>query len=238
MTEVAENNDVKEQEGVAPVEATESQKPQETSEVKSEPSEGSKEYNWRKMEQKMGELERKNQEMARVIEEKTNPPPAKEPDELSNLQEDDLVTAGQADKMAEKRAKKIVQEELARREKEALPQQTKAKYEDYDQVVTNENINLLVQEDPDLEHDIQVSKNPFARAYKEIKKSQFYKERMKNKANSERIDSNSNKPVSSNTVAKQSPLSQANAFATFSKEDLRKEMEQCARRAPSVPNMR
>jgi len=235
MSEEAENKDVKEQENVTPVEATESQKPQETSEVKSEPTEGSKEYNWRKMEQKMSELERMNQEMAKVIEEKTkvSPPPA-EPDESLQLQGDDLLTVDQSDK----RTRRLIEEDRKKREKEVLPQQTKAKYEDYDQVVTNENIKLLVQEDPDLEHDIQVSKNPFARAYKEIKKSTFYKDRQKNKANSEKIDSNTNKPVSSNTIAKQSPLSHANAFANYSKDELRKEMDQCARRAASVPNMR
>lgn len=237
MTEVAEQ-DVKTQEVVTPVEATESQKPQEIPEAKSDSERDSREYNWRKMEQKVNELERKNQEMARIVEEKANPPQPAEPDELSQLQADDLVTVSQVDKLAEKRAKKIVDAALAKREKDALPQQTKAKYEDYDQVVTNDNINLLVQEDPDLEHDIQVSKNPFARAYKEIKKSRFYQERMKNKTNTEKIDNNSNKPVSSNTLAKQSPLSHANAFATFSKEELRKEMDQCARRSASVPNMR
>jgi len=232
MTEEANNEDVNIQEDVTPVEATED-KSQETSDVKPETIEGSKEYNWRKMEQKMNDLERRNQEMSRFIEENTKPPIA-EHDELSELQADDLVTVSQA----EKRARKIIAEELARREKEALPIKTKAQFEDYDQVVTDEHIKLLVQEDPDLEHDIQVSKNPFARAYKEIKKSRFYQERLKNKANTERIDNNSNKPVSSNTIAKQSPLSQANAFANFSKEDLMREMESCAKRASSVPNMR
>lgn len=232
MTEEANNEDVNIQEDVTPVEATED-KSQETSDVKPETTEGSKEYNWRKMEQKMNDLERRNQEMSRFIEENTKPPIA-EHDELSELQADDLVTVSQA----EKRARKIIAEELARREKEALPIKTKAQFEDYDQVVTDEHIKLLVQEDPDLEHDIQVSKNPFARAYKEIKKSRFYQERLKNKANTERIDNNSNKPVSSNTIAKQSPLSQANAFANFSKEDLMREMESCAKRASSVPNMR
>lgn len=236
MTEEAKNKDVNTQETVIPVEATEA-KSQETSDVKPTPTEGSKEYNWRKMEQKMDDLERNNQEMARALEEKKNPPTA-EPDELSELQQDDLVTVSQVDKLAEIRAKKIVAAEFAKKEKEALPIRTKAKYEDYDQIVTDEHIKLLVQEDPDLEHDIQVSKNPFARAYKEIKKSQFFRERLKNKANTERIDNNSNKPVSSNTIAKQSPLSQANAFANFSKEDLRKEMESCGKRAASVPNMR
>ena len=48
MTEVTNNEDVKTQENVDPVEVTES-KPQETSDVKPELVEGSKEYNWRKM---------------------------------------------------------------------------------------------------------------------------------------------------------------------------------------------
>lgn len=236
MTDNANNEDVKIQDDVTPVEATEN-KPQEATNVNLDPQPGSKEYNWRRMEQKLQDLERKNQEMEKVISEAKQPTP-KEEDELSTLQEDDIITVSQANKLAEQRAKKIVHEELSKRDREALPIKTRSMFEDYDQVVTNENINLLVQEDPDLEYDIQVSKNPFARAYKEIKNSKFYREHIKNKANVERIERNSEKPISSNTIAKQSPLSHANAFANYSKEELRKEMDRCARRAASVPNMR
>lgn len=237
MTEEAENQDVKEeQEVVAPVEATEEQSQVES--AKSEPAVGSKEYNWRKMEQRIGTLESERQRLENELHKKANVTEQQAVDELASLQPDDLISYGQVDKLAEKKAREIVKEEMVAAQKAAMPEQTKAKYGDYDQVVTTENVEKLVQEDPDLEHDIKVSKNPYDRAYKAIKQSDFYRKMSENQANSERIKANSEKPISSNTVGKQGPLSQANAFATWSQEDLLKEMTQCSRKAPSVPNMR
>ena len=238
MTEVEDNQGVTEQEAAAPVEATESQPPIVPEEPK-KPEPGTQEFNWRRMEQKVQELERKNQELSQTMQEKPSSPKEEVPDELAQLQDDDLITVGQVNKLAEQRARQIVSDELNKREKEALPGKVKKQYEDYDQVVTNENIEKLVQEDPDLEHDIKVSINPYSRAYKEIKRSEFYKTQVSNNQNKERIESNSQKPVSSNTIGnKGGPLSQANAFATQSKDDLWAEMQGYAKGASSAPDMR
>ena len=95
-----------------------------------------------------------------------------------------------------------------------------------------------MQERPAWQKTIENDPNPFETAYVLIKQSRFYKEKMGNKQNEERIASNSQKPVSSNTIGKQGPLAQANAFATQSKEDLWAEMQSCSKRAGSVPDMR
>lgn len=236
MTEVEEKVVVKIQDPDTPVEATESQ-PQAPDEPK-KPEEGSKEYNWRRMEQKMQELERKNQELTQVVQEKAAPPKEEAPDELAQLQNDDLTTVDQVNKLAEKRARQIVSEELSKREREALPAQVKGQYEDYDQVVTNENIEKLVQERPAWETTIRNDPNPFEAAYCLIKQSKFYRAKNENKQTEERIADNSQKPVSSNTIGKQGPLTQANAFATQSKDDLWAEMQRHSKRAGSVPDMR
>ena len=235
MTEEAVKEDVIEQEAVVPVQATDDQ-PQQANSAPKEPEAGSKEYNFRRMEQRLAELGRRNQELENVLRENSQEKIKPEPDELSDLQDDDLITVGQVNKLTQKQAKKIVEEAFAKKTKEALPKNTREQFKDYDQVVTNENIEKLVQEDPDLEHDIKVSKNPYARAYKAIKQASFYRQQTENKANSDRIDANNQKPVSSNTVGKQGALSQANAFASWSDEDLRAEMNSCAKRAASVPN--
>jgi len=234
MTEVEENKGVIEQEAAAPVEATES-KPPVSTEPK-EPEAGTKEYNWRRMEQKVQELERKNQEMSQTMQDKA--PPKEEKDELSQLQEDDLITVGQVNKLAEQRARQIVSDELAKREQAALPGKVKGQYDDYDQVVTNENIEKLVQERSAWENTIKNDPNPYETAYYLIKQSKFYKESNANKQNQEKIASNSQKPVSSNTIGKQGPLAQAQAFATQSKADLWAEMQKYSKRAASVPYMR
>lgn len=203
MSEEANTPDVNEQEVVAPAEATEGQPP----ETPQEPSEGSKEYNWRRMEQKVGELERQNALLARHI---VPPQPQEAPVPPDpQFEEDDLATVAQVDK----RAQRIVEAELAKREKALQPTQTKSKYTDYDAVVTPENIKKLTEEDPDLEHDISVAKNPYARAYKAIKQSKFYSEQMTAKDSEQQMASNSEKPLSSNTIGKQRPLSHAQAYS-------------------------
>jgi len=222
MTEEEAKQDVTEQEAVVPADAE-----QQSTEAPSEPSkpqEKSKDYNWRRMEQKMAELERKNQEYEQSLKAQN-----KEPDEFDSLQDDDLVTKAQAEKAAERKAEQIVQKKLEEREKAQLPTKTKQKYEDYEQVVTNENLEKLVREDPDLEFDIQHAKNPYDRAYKEIKKANFFREEQKNKANSERIAANSSKPVNSASLNTKNPLDQANAFASWSKDELYREMLSAAR---------
>jgi len=235
MTEVEENQGVIEQETAEPVETTESQPP--VAPEPTEPDAGTKEYNWRRMEQKVQELERKNYEMSQAIQEKTSPP-QEEPDELSQLQKDDIVTYGQVDKLAERRARQIVADELAKREKEALPSRVKEQYKDYEQVVTNENIEKLVKERPAWETTIRNDPNPYEAAYVLIKQASFYKENVENQQNKERIASNSQKPISSNTIGSSGPLAQANAFATQSKEDLWAEMQRCSRGAASAPDLR
>lgn len=204
MTETTDNQDVKSQETIAP--ESEAQKPKE-SEV------GSKEYNWRQMEQKNKQLEQELIALRNDINKKAEEQTPDKPDELSTLEEDDLITKNQAIKLAEEKAKKIIEQELNSREKAKQPSQVKAEYSDYDQVVTKENIELLVKEDPELEYDIQVSKNPYKRIYKEIKKADFYLKSFESKENENKILENSKKPVSSNTLGKQSPLSQANEYA-------------------------
>lgn len=232
MTEVEENG-VKIQESAEPVETTEN-KPNVTNEPETPPP-GTKEYNWRRMEQKLQELEHKNNELMKAMEQKTSTPIESSEDDLAKLQEDDLITVGQVDKLAEKRARQIVNDELARREKEALPTKVKSQYQDYDQVVTNENIEKLIQERPSWENTIKNDPNPYETAYYLIKQSSFYRSKMENKQNQDRIISNSQKPISSNSIGKQGPLSQANAFATQSKEDLWAEMQTYSKKAASVP---
>jgi len=222
MTEDTENKDVKNEESVNPPESNESQ-----SQKASSPEVGSKEYNWRQMELKNRQLEEQLNELKNSInsnKKQEEPTTNKEEDELLSLEDDDLLTKKQAERLAELRAKKIIEEEFSKREKASLPEKTKAQFADFDQVVTTENIEKLIKEDPDLEYDIQVSKNPYARAYKAIKQSQFYNEMKKHSANKEKIEENQRKPISSNSLGKQSPLSTASDYMKGS-PDLFTEMQ-------------
>lgn len=209
MTDAQEVN-VQKQEVVEPVE-------NEQNKENAQPDKGSKEYNWRQLEQKNKQLEQSLYEMKLALDKSVSKKETPEED-FNSLQDDDLLTISQAKKLAERQAREIVKQELQKIEKEALPRQVKSQYTDYDQVVTPENIEQLIKEDPDLEYDIQVSKNPYARAYKEIKRASFFKAKHEKKAIEEKIEDNLSKPLSSNSLGQQRPLSLANDYAKGSPE--------------------
>ncbi|MFQ5685087.1 MAG: hypothetical protein ACE5GV_00355 [Candidatus Scalindua sp.] len=225
MTEEATEKDVKEQEVVETAEETTESTP-----ASQKPEEGSKEFNFRKMEQKLSQLENQNYELMQEMQKAQASQKKEEPDELSQLQDDDLITFGQVskytEKLAEKKARELVEQEFQKREVAQQPTQVKAQFKDYDQVVTPDNIEKLIKEDPELEELIQKSRNPYVRAYKEVKKSNFFREKSANKESEEKLEENSKKPMSSNSLGSQRPLSQANSY---SREELYAEMMQCGK---------
>lgn len=211
--EEKENTDVQSQEVVNPENSQTSEASQnENSDSHAQPKEGTKEYNWRRLEEQKQQLEQKYN----LLEEKFNKvlETKKEPEESEpQLQEDDLITYGQLDKLAEKKAREIFQQENLKAEREKQPLAAKNKYTDFEQVVSPENIEKLEKENPELARLITLSNNPFEMTYKEIKRSKFYQDRIKTKENDEKIDANSQKPTSVNSLGKQRPLSHANNFA-------------------------
>jgi len=224
--------DVNVQESVQPDAQTSTSQP--NSQIKSQDQDvGSKEYNWRKMEEKhkkeMEQLQKELQEI-RLNQESAIKP--REEEELQ-LEKDDLITYEQLDKLADKKARAIFQEEMKKAERAKQPLAVKQKYPDFESVVTSDNIEKLKQEDPELERLILLSENPYERTYREIKRSDFYKSQLANKESDERIAENSKKPVSSNSLGKQRPLSYANDYAKGSPE-LWKEMQHYARKATSI----
>lgn len=225
--EETEKKDVIEQEIIEPgkPESSSNNQPEETKEAQ-EPSEGSKEYNWRQMEEKhakdreqdkrrIWELEQKQQQEQEALKIQ------KENEELK-LEKDDLITYGQVDdlieKTAEKKARAIFQDEFQKAERAKQPKLVRQKYSDFDKIVTEDNIEKLKKEDPELERLIMLSNDPWERTYKEIRRSEFYKSTQANKESAEKIAENSKKPVSSNSFGKQRPLSYANDYAKGSPE--------------------
>ncbi len=225
MTDETTEQDVNEQEVVAPAEdVTESTpKPQ-------EPEAGSKEFNFRALEQQMQQIKSQNYELMQEVQRSQAPKKQELPDPFAELEKDDLITFGQVEeyttRMAEKKTQEYLERELNKREEATQPARAKQQYSDFDQIVTEENIQLLIKEDPELELLIQNAPNKFTRAYKEIKKSDFFRERGANKQNEQKLEENSRKPTSSNSLGSQRPLSQANSY---SKDDLYAEMMQCGK---------
>lgn len=222
-----EKNDVINQETVEPDNPETSESQPVATEQSKEPQVGSKEYNFRQMEEKhKRELELNQQEWDRIRQEKEQyqrkiweleekqKTAVKEPDEeLTQLQEDDLITAGQHKKLTQQEVRETVAKELKKAEQAKQPLVAKQKYPDFENIVTLENIEKLKQEDPELERLIMLSNNPYERTYKEIKRSDFYRSTQGTKESEEKIAQNSKKPISSNSFGKSRPLSYANDYA-------------------------
>lgn len=177
------------------------------------------------------------------LEQKLNTAPVQhvqeEPDEFDSLPEDDYLTVQQARKlasrMAEKTARKAVQESLAEYDgkKRVADDETRcqSKYEDYNYVM--ENFALpMIKNDPALAYKIQQSKNPAETAYRLGKLSDNYEETMTKGAPSpkaEKILKNTQRPTSTNAAG--SLKSQADQYSKMTKEQIWEESQKYARRA-------
>lgn len=223
-----ENNDV-EEDVVDP--SNQDQESQEQSEqAVSEPQQGSQEYNFREMRKIVEEQQQRIRELENV---RYQQPEAavEEEEDSSSYDEDDFLTVKQAKKLAAKQVREMIEQQ----EFDTLEDRMRMKFKDYDDVVSEENVKKLVENDSDLTDSLRRAANPYATAYKLIKKSAFYSNdnELRNKKNSEneRLHKNSQKPGSSNSVTK--PLAKANSYARMSKGEmdaLYQEMISCSRR--------
>lgn len=204
----------------------------ELQEEEEEPKKGSAEYNFRELrkitEEQKKALDQQQQRIRELEYGNQREAPKKEDDPLSRLTDDDWLTVGQAKKLALRE----VEDLLAKRERDTLEDRVRLKFKDYDDVVSDENVAKLIEDDNDLADALRNSPNPYTTAYKLIRKSNFYKENeegKKYKAETNNIQKNNSKPVSSNAVSAK-PLAKANSYAQADLTDLYKEMQEYARR--------
>ncbi len=205
----------------------------------SEPEVGSKEYNFRQLEQKNKELERRLKDQEQLNKEiigafKAKDQPKQQEDEsLPELSPDDIPEWKHVKSYAEKIAEKKFKELSAQQERARLPELTKQRLPDFDSVVTPDRIQKLEQENPALAQAFSLAADPFTATYSYLKA--LYREDPKKTdpvvmEEAQKILENSKKPVSSNTVGRAGALKNANAFAHKSKEQLYKEMMSAASR--------
>jgi hypothetical protein len=191
------------------------------------------EYNWAESRRKMQDLERQNRDMQDQLH-KLQPRPAEpEVDELDNLADDDIVTKGQAKKMAAKLAREIAQDVIKQRENATVDERLQNKYNDFADIVTRDNIELLKQTEPELAMSLAHISDPFTQgvaAYKLLKKSGIGEE-MKPPKEKQKAVENSQKPVSVNTVTKQSAIGNAHMFENGLTPELKKQLRDEMRQA-------
>lgn len=191
-------------------------------------------YNWAEARRKMQELERKAQEQEQLIQNLQKPSQAvSEQDELDRMGDDDLMTKSQAKKMAERMAKQVAEQVIRQRENSTVDERLTNKFQDFSDVVTKENIELLKQTEPELALSLwKLQDDPYSQGvatYKLMKRLGIGQEEAPNPER-DRALKNVQKPVSVQAVTKQSAIGNAHLFenglTTELKSQLWKEMQQ------------
>lgn len=188
------------------------------------------EHNWKEARRKMQELERRSEEQDELIRrlqsQRTSPPSE---DDLSKLSDDDIVTAKQARSLAEKMARQVAEETIRQREASTVDERLKARFPDYESVVTQENVEILKQQDPELAMSLYaLAQDPYAQAvaaYKMLKR-QVGTDMAKQHPSKAKALENAKKPVSVQAVGKNSAIGNVSRFENGLTPELRKELYQ------------
>jgi hypothetical protein len=204
--------------------------------AQTEPAVGSKEYNFRRLEQEKRDLEKRLREQEQFIKETVSALKPKEslPQEevLPQLAADDIPEWKHVQAYTNRMVAKTVSEIIEKKEREKLPLLTRQRYTDFDEIVTEDRVKKLEQEDPSLAQAFSMSANPFAATYSYFK-TMYGAKKLTPEAleEVEKLKENATKPNSINAIGRQGALKNANAFAKKPREQLYKEMMQAAARA-------
>lgn len=208
----------------------EAQPQAESSQESQEPVVGSKEFNFRELENKNKEVERKLHEQEAMTKElleavqKQNQPPAPKEEVLPDLRPDDIPEWQQVQQHVARAVEKGVKESLAKQEQARLPKVVKERYSDFEEVVTDARIKQLEKDSPELAQAFSVAKDPYTAAYKYLKAVHApQKQDPVAIEEAQKIVENSNKPPGGNAIGQQGVLKNANLFQKRSKEEVYRE---------------
>lgn len=189
------------------------------------------EYSWAEVRRQIKDKDQQIDELRKQLSQ-NQPKAAPEEDEIGRLAEDDIITVAQAKKLAAKMAKQTAQEVLRQREAATIEDRLKLHYPDYAEVLSNENIELLKQNEPELAMSISHIPDPYNQAvaaYKLLKKV-APKKGDSNALEKKKAMENSQKPISVQAVTKQSAIGNAHVFENGLTKELKdqywKEMQQ------------
>lgn len=185
-----------------------------------------KEINFQKLREKAERLERENSELKRYSSQSRTIPssPSQREDELE-IDDDDIPDG----KLVKKLYREIDQlkKTYTQDQQATIPDKLKSKFSDFDQVVTQENVEKLKQTEPELYSSIVSGNNLYAKgvsAYKTLKalgiaKSDPYVDQKK------QVQENASRPISTQAIKGQGALSEANIFAKGLTPELKKQLQ-------------
>jgi hypothetical protein len=222
----------------------------ETSEVQEQPQETDADRNFRRLRESNEQLQKEREQdrqmmmalQQELLKRNADPQKASEPevDEFAGIDKSDWSTIEQAEKLAAKiadsRFEKKWAEAEAKRRKEEMPNRIKSRFQDFDSVVTEDNVKQLQALEPDVAQALSLIGDEEAKAvaaYKYIKA--FVPSAVETTASKQRIQENANQPKSLSSTGGTSPLSKAGAFeqglTPALKKQLFAEMQSCARQS-------
>lgn len=200
------------------------------------PSDDYQERNWKAMRERQEQLLRENERL-RLEQEMIQRQNAPKEEEVS-FSDDDLLTAKDTKKVinkeAERIARQIVQEQMKEFRKKETPNLVKQSMPDFNDVVTEENVNYLMKHKRHIANGFSHIEDPYEQykaTYEYLKDSGIYKGDS-SKAMKQDAEVNSKKPVSPNALGQRNSLDDGSfpkRLTQEQKDSLYKEMLEFAR---------
>lgn len=191
--------------------------------IQEQPAKKSVDYNWNEARRRMRDLERVAQEQQEIIEKLKKP----QEEDLTAIHDDEIITAKQARALAQKMAKQAAEEALRQRDIETLEDRMRAKFSDFDEIVSEENINFLNKNEPEIAASLKkLSNDPYLQAITAYKMIKNIRPKTSSEQSIEKKKAlqNSQKPVSAQSVAKNSAIGNAHLFENGLTEELKKQL--------------
>jgi hypothetical protein len=203
----------------------------------------SKEYNLRIMRERMESIEKENQEYKRILQQQQQPV---EEDEDLNIDDDSFIEAKQYKKHIKniqkdlKETKKLLEENSKKNAMANAQVLLKSQFNDFDTVVSEENLKKLSDTQPVLYRTLLASSDIYDRgysAYAMIKNSNIIKSNSQYSDQDKRLEENKTKPRAIGNASPQSgdtPLSKVGDYdrrilTEERKDQLRKQVEEAKR---------
>jgi hypothetical protein len=207
-------SDIQTQEVVSP----ESVQPETQEVVEQKPEESSQEKNWRELRTALKELKRENQHLRQQFEQTKQPNKPHEEEE----ENEPYITP-----KTFKRKLHELETKLKEKEVEGVSDRLRAKYSDFDEVVSVDNVEYLNTHEPELALSLAALKSdPYKQgiaAYKILKNSELSQNKV-NMQDKAKIQENAKKPTSVQAVRKQGALADANRFSNGLTPELKKSL--------------
>lgn len=215
--------EIQQQEVVQPTEqsAPESHSPQAEAQEKEI---SDKEINFQKLREKAERLERENEELRKYTS--SPKPQAQEPEEDLGIDDDDIPDGRVVKKLFN--AYRNLEKQYKADKIATIPDKLKAKFPDFEQVVSKKNVEKLEQTEPEIFASITAGEDLYAKgvsAYKTLKALGIAKDDPY-VAQKQQVQENHSRPVSAQAIKGQGALSEANIFAKGLTPELKKQLQQ------------